>query len=126
VVTDGISLQECDLGVISNILTLQAEVQAMDALYEMARLLEPMVDIRPVLDLSGPDFELEKIYKALGNANGSGKNKNTFFTILEQLSTKVSTEMLKVGRPKLRIHMDVKEIALSLEVIKFHTLLMHI
>jgi hypothetical protein len=116
VVADDISLQECDLGVISNILTLQAQVQATDALYEMARLLKPMLDIRPILDLSGPDFELDQIHKALGNAKGSSNSKNRFHTILQQLSTAVSAEMLKVGRPRLRINMDAKEIALSLEV----------
>ena len=113
-----LQLQECDVGVISNILTLQAEVQLTDAVYELASLLKGTVDIRPVIDLSGPDFELDKIHKALSHAKGSSKAKNNFPTLLEQLSTEVHDGMLKVGRPRLRIDMDIQQIALSLEVYK--------
>jgi hypothetical protein len=116
VVADKIGLQESDLGVISNILALQAEVQATDALYELARLLKETVDIRPVLDLSGPEFELVNINKALSNAKGPNKGKDRFPTLLEQLSTEVNDEMLKAGRPRLTLALDVNKIALSLEV----------
>jgi hypothetical protein len=117
-----VELQECDVGVISNILTLQAEVQLTDATYELARLLKSSVDVRPVFDLSGPDFELDKILKALAHAKGSTNDKNSFPTLLEQLSTEVDDDMLKVGRPRLNIGMDAQQIALSLEVKHFFTL----
>lgn len=123
---DKVSLQECDLGVISNILTLQAEVHAKDALHELVWLLKPFVDLRPVdNNLSGPDFDLNQILKALAEAKGPNKEKNWFPTLFEQLMAKVNSDILKVGRPRLTIAMDLNKIANSLEV-KIFTLVYYI
>jgi hypothetical protein len=114
---DELGLQECDVGMISNILALQAEVQATDALYEMVRLLKPIVNLQPVDNkLSGPDFDLDQILKALAAGKGSKKEKNWFPTLFDQIADKVNADMLKVGRPRLTITLDLKEISHSFEV----------
>lgn len=110
VLADEVGLQECDLGVISNILTLHAEVEATNALYELIKLLKPIIDLRPDdnnNDLSGPDFDLDQIHKALASVKGSSKGKSWFPTLFEQLSIKLNAEMLKVGRPKLTIDLGM-------------------
>lgn len=108
----------CEEGVIFNILTLQAEVAATDAYYELIKHLKPMIDLRRNVNknLSGPDFDLDQMNEALARAKGSSKGKSWFPTLFEQLSTQVNAEMLKVGRLDLTLDLNINALALSLEV----------
>lgn len=104
-----------NLGVVFEILTLQAEVHVTDALHELVKLLKPVINLRSSNDneLCGPDFDLDKIHKALARALGMNRK---FPTLFEQLSEQASAQLLKVGHPELSLNMNINEIALSFEV----------
>lgn len=118
-VADEVGVLENNNGVVYSILSLQAEVQATDALNEIFKALEPFVNLRPNDDskLIGPDFELANIESALAFRP---YRKNKFEKLFEEMTAALDQEMLKVGQTTLSLALDPKEIALSLQVIFFY------